>query len=560
MGYTVGVSTGFYRVQSDPSLLGLATKIAYGATHGVQFVQIDIETLAELKEPLLKYKIKRSMQDLGVSKVGVHAEIETVHVDTALKGEWDGTHLRLCETIAACKEYGFFYVNCHLSGKTQLMYEDRAYFIQGYFYPVVGPDGQPIYNFCEKSGSKGALEVLNGIIPDIIKREPEYEKHFNKRFHDLHKNVIENEEEEIRRMFSQNPNFQNASDDEKKAVIYSEIKKRMPRLEEEARRRLRNEDDSQVIYDLWKKSVYGKFLLDNSEIGAYEAVATAMIENGDPIWKNICGGNDPKEAYETRHDLYNAACAAKYLEGHVIVKDHPYNKKFLGGLSIKEFCEKNRIYMLFETPAGVEVPGHEGQIRLFRPIHGYHLMKKIDSPYVKLCLDAEHLISQKLDIDSAIDALPDDGGKYVVLFHLGRPVPYGGTAHRPLILGSRSQELIYRWFYKLRKKGMHTSFMLFERGSGQTPKEVFESSVLVMRQVAKYLEKDMHPDQLPPEFYGVSFENEAIWKQQITNLRAHAYDPLQGMLSVPEETHTFLGRHAIQERSKGEEWKKGQFR
>ena len=216
--------------------------------------------------------------------------------------------------------------------------------------------------------------------------------------------------------------------------------------------------------------------------------------------------------------------------------------------------------MLFETPAGVEVPGHEGQIRLFHPLHGYYLMEKINSPYVKLCLDIEHLISQKLDIDKAIDSLPADGGKHVVLFHLGRPVPYGGTAHRPLILGSRSQELIYRWFYKLRKKGMHTAFMLFERGNGQTPKEVFESSVLVMRQVAKYLEKDIHPDQLPPEFYGVSFENEAIWKQQIANLRAHAYDPLQGMLSVPEETHTFLGRHAIQERGKGEEWKKGQFR
>ena len=163
-----------------------------------------------------------------------------------------------------------------------------------------------------------------------------------------------------------------------------------------------------------------------------------------------------------------------------------------------------------------------------------------------------------------LPTLPDDFGAQVFLLHLGDPIPYFGTAHIPIALADRGADTLYKWIYWFRQKGFKDGYIIFERGSGRTPgkqqmSNIFEYSVYVIRQIVKYLDRDTKPDALPPEFYGLSLENKDIFAQQLVAMREHAWDPLQGMLKIPEEKHTFLGKAAV-DAGKAKEWERGRYR
>jgi len=72
------------------------------------------------------------------------------------------------------------------------------------------------------------------------------------------------------------------------------------------------------------------------------------------------------------------------------------------------------------------------------------------------------------------------------------------------------------------------------------------------------LEQDMSPKEMEtkPEFFGF---DQAFEAQQVTAMRLHALDPLQGFLMVPEPTHGFLGGSAVQ-KGKASEWQREEFR
>jgi hypothetical protein len=230
--------------------------------------------------------------------------------------------------------------------------------------------------------------------------------------------------------------------------------------------------------------------------------------------------------------------------------------------------------LALEMPQSGE--GLEGLARLYNPLHSQHLIKKINSPMVSLCIDFEQTLGQRLDVDDLLgidipgkkrDAskeVPGDFGKIVYLIHLGEPVPYFGTAHIPIAFGSRGQDILYRWLFKLRQKGFKDGYILFERGGGRRPGDtsmfnIFEYSVFAMRQMVKYLEQDTEPKELPPEFYGLSVDNKDIFARQLVTVRDHAWDPLQDLLMIPEEKHTFLSRAAV-DKGKREEWERRKFR
>ena len=65
MPYTVGVSSGWWKIDRPPDLLGLATKVgSFGGTSGVQFVQADLDTTSEFFEPRLEEQLKRIKEKL----------------------------------------------------------------------------------------------------------------------------------------------------------------------------------------------------------------------------------------------------------------------------------------------------------------------------------------------------------------------------------------------------------------------------------------------------------------------------------------------------------------
>ncbi len=566
--YKVGVSTGFFYFNKDPALLGLATKIGgLGATTGVQFVQVDLESIAEFREPEVVNQVRKMMTKLGITDVGLHGEIgEKMSVDCAEKRIWDQTHDRLVQTVRFAADLGFRYVNVHFSARPILSYAESQQRSMGYMYPVVGPDGRPIQHII-----KGNPQTEREAVKHMPLRRGELEN--NEVFQEELKKYVEQKiklqlpgavEEHIERQLRDVP-------EEHRKEVMKRIDRKQIEREEEYRIRRESErnafEDEKFLISTWfkfKDTAYEKYLLSDGELGAFSIVAAYMKERGDYLWSTIAKGADPDKLYFDNEQAYCAAVTSKYIEGHLNVdgKHNDYNKKYLGGMSIKQWCESKRLYMLFENPEANQ--GQEGAYRLFHPQHYYHTIKNIGSPYVRICLDVEHMVSHALDPDIEIPKLPDDFGKYMVLWHLGQATPYGGTAHIPIPRGSIAQEQIYRWIYWIKKKGFKEGYLLFERGGGRTGRsnqnyEVFEDSVQAIKQIAYYLERDIEPHNLPPEFFGISAANKEVWARQVTTMREHAWDPLEGLLSVPEEKHTFFGRNAV-DKGKAQEWEKRKFR
>jgi len=573
MPYTVGISTGFYWIARSQELLGMELKIAYGATAGVQTVQIDIESTAEFLEPQLKERVRRLTKEMGM-KVGVHGEMGGGSaLESGERRIWEESQRRTCETLKNCADLGFLFDNIHLSTQALIQYDEETLRYFGPQYQVVAPDGNSFVKFAEKSeaAKKACLEHLEwsprtrGASIDEDISDEVRNRLFENAMKDAKKIAEARVEHEIKKEFGN----QNIPPDELRVIRERIFQNIYPRIVEDKKREVDEQMyfNSDLILDMWKRSQFGQYALKYGELSAYMIVAEHMYGTKDQLWMNIVGDVKPHDAYLNKMREFNAAVCAKYIEGHLLRKDHPFNKQILGGMSIKEYLEKNKIYMLFEIPeAGdkINVRGKllvpaEGLYRLYDPRHSYHLIKKIGSPYVKLTIDIEHMLSQKLDPYKVIPELAGDFGAQVKMFHLGKPLPYGGTVHIPIVRGGRSTEVLYKWLYDFRQKGFRDGWLIYERGGGQTPLEVIRDSVQSLRLIAEHLEKNIPPDELPEKFYGTSVENVARYKRQVVNIRDHAFDPLTGLIAIPEEAHSFLGRAAI-EKGKAEEWKKGRFR
>ena len=126
MSYNVGISSGRWRVARDPSLLGLGTKAgSFGATTGIQFNQVDLDTVLEFIEPGIQQYVKRIKDKLGL-ELGLHGEIgEVVMFESAERRRWEQSQERLCATMKGAADLGFIYVNFHLSNTPWLFFQER---------------------------------------------------------------------------------------------------------------------------------------------------------------------------------------------------------------------------------------------------------------------------------------------------------------------------------------------------------------------------------------------------------------------------------------------------
>jgi hypothetical protein len=560
MPYTVGVSSGWWKIDRPPDLLGLATKVgSFGGTAGVQFIQADLDTTSEFFEPRLKEQMKRIKEKLGM-KLGLHAEVgELMALESAERRLWEQSHLRLIETVKYAAELGMVYINTHLSARPQLYYMEREYRIMGYMYPVVDFHGRPLYEICDESAEakeiaqKNLLGVQSVIHMDAREKFEELERNYDK--------ILREREAEALADLEKRTDFIEASKlpdpyREPELRRLADIERRKVEHEiSEAMRRNRNDD----LYNIWKEAPNACYHIETAEIAAYKVVGAYMREKGDPIWGTLCNGLEPEKAYtdSKTHAAMNAAVAARYLEGHLKVKDHYLNEKYLNGMSVLEWLEKHKIILAFEIPEAHE--GLEGLMRLINPLDGHVLIRKIKSPVIKLCIDFEHLLSHKIRVEDVIKGLPSDGGKDIIALHLSKPIPYFGSAHAPIPIGSRAQEIIYQWMFALRKKGFRDGYIIYERGGGKTAWDVMQNVVWTMRQIVKYLEQDIPFDKLPPEFYGISEQTKETFARQLVTVRDHAWDPLEGVLEIPEEKHTFLSKTAV-DKGKREEWEKRKLR
>jgi hypothetical protein len=515
MTYTLGVSSGIWGAARGEELLGLVRKIEWTLTKGVTHTQLDLETIAEFKDPDLDNKIKR-YRDVGVT-FGIHAESyatlggrDTLPLTSALEAHYDRAHIRLIDHLAGSGRIGAKYVTLHTA--------DTEAFIR------LGESLQPTR----------LVDIWGRPLPDFLKEHPELvnwairqkpltEIYMGRKYHNV---TIED-------------------------LIQSEMKRWEETHEGQKITKEKEQEIKKEAEDFFKKELVNSILAYDISYGperiAYYITAKWMQNTGHPLWKSIVGKNlsDQELFTPPKFRAWVPAVACLYLWGH-------FNPKRNDLVDPKQFLEKYKMYFFLETTmAGA---GIEGDLRLAKLAHLYAWAKFMKNPWVCYAVDMEHLLSNNLDPAKEIKELPSDGAVSCKMIHITY-VTALNPAHVTIPVGSEMQYYIYERLWELRQKGFKDGWFIFERTGGEDP---IKQSVIAMRLIKEFLEKEVKPTELPLDFFGMKDQGPETARQQVA-VKEHFMDPLKGMLEVPEEEYTFLSSAAVR-KGKGEEWKKEKYR
>ncbi len=285
----------------------------------------------------------------------------------------------------------------------------------------------------------------------------------------------------------------------------------------------------------------------------------------DDAWRKAENEND-----RSFKDFFYGVVGAKFLQGHM-----ERIEKWINDVLIKEELRKikdsNEREELIETAKNLKIaieipdsrdPQHAGLFLLWHPKQIYAAVKTIrdsmGNDRVWMLQDWEHLATQGLDpvleFEKIADTVPKMG-EITLSVHANAPNTM--HAHEPLELGDIR---IYKLLYYMRKTGFgknHKAYVIYERGGAKDP---YQHSVAVLRLCIKFLEQDIHPEELPEEFFGVKGPVAGDFRRQKAIIQEHAWEPLKDMLDIPEEEWTFLSQTAIKKGKKPDTWKKGEFR
>ena len=130
LGYVIGVSSGIFGAATQEERfqgvsVGLYRKALYCITKGVNFVQIDLESISEFQEPGLKQNMER-LEQMHIS-FGFHSETpafgtrEFPHLDSAIGIDYERGHKRLVEIMKATGELKAKFNLMHSSESTPFL-------------------------------------------------------------------------------------------------------------------------------------------------------------------------------------------------------------------------------------------------------------------------------------------------------------------------------------------------------------------------------------------------------------------------------------------------------
>ncbi len=539
MAYVIGVSTGLWGIaqgEEKEQYMTMMKKIFWGGFKGVNFSQVDIDTVTEFDEPYINEGIKR-IESLGM-QFGIHAETSattgahTMALESAIFDEYWRAHDRLIQHIEGSGKIKAKYLLTHASELTPIpilaLRELQSTKLCDFW-------GRPLSILLEENPKILDWAVSREFVLEVFKRHLRYD-----------------DPEDILNPWIAEYKEKN----EGKEPPEEWISKKRKEAEEFVKRY-----KQKVLKDYidTRDQSYG------SERLAYLIIGKFLEITQDPFWISIVGKKNLDDIND-RYEMWVPAVAAKYVWGHFnpLPSSEMELKKELKEKGIthslpdpKPLLEKFKITFVFE-PQMAQL-GFEKHMRLHKITDIYQLAKNIGSKWVGVAFDIEHTLSGGWDPMKLVDELPNDGGKLIKVMHVGWPTPHV-PAHVPIYLGSEAQEYIYEILYKLKKKGFDAKedrWIIFERGGGQDP---IKDSVISLRKIVEYLSKEVPPDpkNLPQDFYGVGEEGPEVARQLVT-MREHALDPLKGVLHIPEEEFGFLST-AISQKGKLEEWKKEKFR
>ena len=332
--------------------------------------------------------------------------------------------------------------------------------------------------------------------------------------------------------------------------------------------------DFRQVFAFWRR--HGS---EAEEQVAYRIIAKYMWLTHDPLWIDIVGMQyDPDQITwrnELGYEYYSkdkksqdkngptlkilverliTAVAAKYIQGHLFVKDERWSmkmddKEIPSHISVYDYCKESNIKIYIET--AMPPQGQEGQLRIMSANEHVKLVKNLDKGKItSYCVDFEHLTVNYIYVDKDIETLADGDAKYITMVHINAPRPIMG-AHSPIDKISHDMQIIYRWLYLMRQKGMKNSYLIWEMGSYGV-----RESAVAFRKLMEELGKGTDPLHLPKEFYGI---DDMFEQQQWVNMKEHAYDPLKGLIANPEEDHGLLSTEAVK-KNKLNEWLAGRYK
>ncbi len=428
-------------------------------------------------------------------------------LDSAIESDYVHSHERLIQHIEGCGMLGGEYVNIHPSETTPFI--RLAIHLQP--TKLVDPWGRPLNIFLKENPKILNWAIEQTVINDIMRSQFRIKSV---------EEILENLEMRVQ-----------LQKKELSAATIQDLRKEAEKRHKESLKNLLLNFVS--ITDL----AYGP------ERNAYYIIAKWMQENKDPLWKNIVGKSIPDDKLPDKHLQWVPAVSSKYIWGHF----NPKNSKHKDP---KPLLKKHKIYIVFEAQMGSA--GLEGLYRLTRPRDMAFLCKAIGSKWVGVTFDFEHVLSQNIKPIKEIESIPYGLAIHIKVCHLGWPTPHV-PAHMPIPVGSEAHIYLYERLFELRKKGFKDGFLIFERaaaGRGTT--------IIAIRLIKHYLERDIPPKELPLKFFGMDERGPDIKRQEVA-IREHFFDPLKGMLIVPEEEYTFLSK-AAKEKGKAEVWKKERYR
>lgn len=514
MAYIVGVSSGMFmtaEAAEKQQYVTMPQKMFYGAFKGVNFVQVDLESITEFIEPYLEEGIRR-IKELGL-RFALHGESYAMGgterpismLDSAIETEYLHSHQRLIQHIKGGGKIGAEYINIHPSETTPFIR------LNMHLQPamLVDPWGRRFNEFL-----KDNPRVLEWAV--------------NQNF------IVE----------ARHVGYSVSSILREKYDAYKRQHNKEPTEEEWEKMSFEAKKEGLMSYLVSNDLEYG------AERYAYFMIAKWMQMEGHPLWKNIVGRNIPDDQLEALSKegpgkSWVPAVSSLYISGHFNPKDPRFEDP-------KRPLERYKMYFIFETQMGGG--GIEGMNRLVRPRDMVFLCQNIRSKWVGVCFDFEHVLAQNVDPKKEIESFPGNAGEWVKVCHLGFPTPHA-PAHIPLLLGSREQYYLYERLFELRQKGFKNGFLIFERGGGKDP---VEQSTVAIKMIQEHLEKNIRPKELPEMFFGIPPGGPRIRRQEVI-VREHFFDPLKGMLAIPEEEYTFLSKAAT-EKGKAKEWEKEELR
>lgn len=599
MPYKVGISTGLYRAAGSEELSDVLRKLGAGLTMGTSVVEIAQDYPHEI---LISdgLKIRDMVKKQGIT-LTLHGSL-TVPIGIPERGEWRDADDHLKKSIRSAVFAGAVYVNFHASLREWLELMTYA----GRKLTMI---------FCDHEGR---------FISHILKENKDLRKWFvEMKWEDYYHSVLTRNEiteaaslgdteaeswrkEEIMKRFTKEKI-------DKEVIDWMLIHETVPRATKEMEKKIsemlteiRNDYslkrgylERKYIRDAMEKKLASGGKWDTEEIrgmvsviDGYHIMAHHMFYTGDPmlkamakmypdIEKKIDYGNlywldeawDEAEKYNDRRfkEFFYSAVAAKFLEGHMKRVIEWMDSDLVNEIKALKISEADRQKLLksvknvkicFESPDARDA-SLAGLYLLWSPRQIYAAItttrKTLKTTRPMMLMDFEHVATQGidpiLDMEDTIKIAPDYG-RYVLSVHCNPPNPLHSM--QPIELGDIR---VYQLLWFLMKTGFgkenRPAYLIFERGAAKDP---YAKSVETLRLCAQFLEKETHPRELPPEFFGIKGPVAGDIMRQAQIIRDHMSEPLKDLLEMPEEEWGSLSQAAIRAGKKPEQIKKGELR